>query len=74
MTLKDFIMEGLIKDDDKILILNPICGTVYNVRGNWFQDHILNLQDRDVMEVSWNKEKGWKVLLAEVEVQDVPFR
>ena len=74
MTLKDFIMEGLVKDDETILIMKPICGKVYNVRGNWFQDEVLDLQEREVVEVSWSKEKGWKILLAEVEVPDVPFR
>lgn len=74
MTFKEFLQEGLVKADDKILILKPICGTVYNVRGNWFQDQILELQEREVVEISWSKEKGWKILLAEIKAPDNPFR
>ena len=74
MTLFDFLQEGLVKDEEKILILNPICGVVHKLRGNWFQDHVLDLQDREIAEVSWNKEKGWKVLLAKIEAPDLPFK
>ncbi len=69
MTFGEFLEEGLIKDDDKILILLPICGAMHKLRGNWFQDHILDLQDREIAEVSWNKEKGWKVRLTEINPQ-----
>ena len=75
MTLKDFIMEGLIKDEEKIRILRPICGAVHTIRGNWFQDHILDLHDMEIAEVQWSREKGWTVLLADQEAEpaDLPF-
>ena len=74
MTFKEFLQEGLVKDDDKILILKPICGTVYNVRGSRYPDQILELQNMEVVEVSWSKKKGWKILLAKIEVPNPSFR
>ena len=74
MTLKDCIMEGLIADDEQIRILRPICGTIHTIRGNWYQDHVLDLHDMEIAEVKWSKAEGWKILLEDAKPADLPFK
>lgn len=71
MTLGELILEGLIKDDEQIQILKPICGTVRTLRGLWYQDHILNLKDMEIGGFRWNKAEGWEIYLTEEDMQSI---
>lgn len=76
MTLKDLIMNQLIKDDEKIRITKPIVGSISLMRGGyWYNDQILDYQNHEIVEYSWSKEKGWAITLAETEteLEELPF-
>lgn len=63
MTLGELISEGLIKDNERIQVeINYPNGRAACVwKGNWFQDHILNLTDIELSGISWSRESGWKL-------------
>ena len=76
MTLSELIMDGIIKDNEKIRITKPIVGSVSLMRsGYWFNDQILDYQNHEITEFSWSKEKGWTISLAETEIEpdELPF-
>lgn len=69
MTMHDLLTNGLLKDDDKIKVVRPLAGHILDVRtGHWFNDHILDFHNAEIMEFSWSKEKGWFLGLEPVRV------
>ena len=72
MTLAEFMMEGLIKDEDKLKIVKTICEDVTAVRrGNWFQDHMLDFSEDEVIAFQWDKKNGWKITVTDP--AELPF-
>lgn len=50
MTVKQVIESGLVNDDTRILILCDV-GTLAG--GSWYEDHILNMADKEVKKLTW---------------------
>lgn len=50
MTVKQVIESGLVKDDTRIRILCDV-GTLAS--GSWYEDHILNMADKEVKKITW---------------------
>lgn len=76
MTLHDLIMNGIIKDDEKIKVVKPMTGKLLDVRrGYWFNDRILDFHNHEITEFSWSKENGWTISLdaSEIEPVELPF-
>lgn len=54
MTVKQVIDSGLVTDDTKIQILCDV-GTLAS--GSWYEDHILNMADKEVKKITWKNNK-----------------
>ena len=64
MTLKDLIMNGFVKDTDKITITKPLSGSAFDLRkGNWFNDQILDFMDCEIKSFYWNEKNGFSIAL-----------
>lgn len=64
MLLKDMILNGIVKDNDKITISKPLTGSTCDIRkGNCFQDQILDFMDSEIRAFSWDEENGYSVEL-----------
>lgn len=50
MTVQQVLDSGLVTDDTKILILCDV-GTL--AIGSWYEDHILNMADKEVKKLTW---------------------
>lgn len=64
MTLRDLIANGLIKDNDKIVIAKPLTGNACDMRkGNWFNDQVLEFMNAEISEFSWSEDGGYSIAL-----------
>lgn len=66
MKLSELIESGLVKDDDLIkVIIPPVYTDKPRVRsGNWFHDHILDLNDREIWSIKYySSTQTWVVSL-----------
>ena len=64
MTLRELIDGGLLKDDDIIVINRSVKGTVKSViKGNWYQDHVLECMDAEIFSLSYSEGRGWYINL-----------
>ena len=64
MTLKDLIANGLIKDDDKIIIAKPLAGSACDMRkGNGYNDQVLEFMNAKISSFSWIHGKGYSISL-----------
>lgn len=63
MTLKELIESCLVKDDQTMMVHVPIFGNVRKIRcGNWFNDQILDLADREIDSMKFDG-SDWDVVL-----------
>lgn len=64
MVLKDLVMNGLVKDTDKITIAKPLTGSACDMRhGNWFNDQVLEFMNAEIKAFSWDESNGYSIAL-----------
>ncbi len=64
MTLRDLIINGIVKDTDKITIAKPLTGTACDMRkGNWFEDRVLDFMNMEIQSYSWDEDNGYSIAL-----------
>mgnify|MGYP006989052320 CR=1 FL=1 len=64
MTLRDLILNHMVKDDDMITIARPLCGSAVDMRkGNWFHDRILDFMNLEIARFTWDEETGYSIAL-----------
>ena len=64
MTLRDLILNQMVKDDDKITISRPLCGAAVDMRsGHWFNDRVLDFMNLEISRYSWDEENGYSIAL-----------
>lgn len=60
MTISDFVEAGLIKDSDRVVVANSVCGTIGRIKGNnWFDDRILDVMNAEIYSARFSVSKGW---------------
>lgn len=70
MTLKELIEAGLIGDSETITVhFTASPGRKRSRKGNWFNDQILEVCEREVLELSY-KDGFWDVLLEDEEEEE----
>lgn len=63
MKLGELIESCLVKDDHNMMVHVPIFGNVRQIRcGQWFNDQILDLKDREIDSLQFNG-SDWDVEL-----------
>lgn len=67
MKLKEILESGLIRDDHRICVDMKLFGNRKTVAaGKWFQDQILDLMDRKVVQIEYDSFlKLWTFTLAD---------
>lgn len=69
MTLKELIKEGIIKDEDRIVVKKAVAGNLERIAsGNWYQDRVLEYMEAEIYSLSYVKGRGWTVNLDRIEV------
>lgn len=64
MTLKDLVLNGIVKDTDKITVTKPLTGSACDMRrGNWFNDQVLEYMNAEIKAFSWSEETGYSIAL-----------
>lgn len=64
MTLEDLIINGLVNDNDKIMIGKTLTGSACDMRkGNWFNDQILEYMNAEIKALSWSEDSGLSICL-----------
>ena len=69
MRLKDLIESGLVKDDHQIIVSQRITGFGKTIsQGNWYQDNILDLLDREIYSAHYKEYCGgrWYIELMDI--------
>lgn len=67
MTLKDLVINGLVKDNDKITLSKPLTGEACDMRkGNWFNDKIMEYMNAEIKSFTWAEDSGWSIALRQV--------
>lgn len=76
MTIQDIILSRLVNDQTTIRISQPYTmdGKLFKSRksaGNWYQDHILDLESLPIKLMEWNAETNeLSIVLFEREVNN----
>ena len=64
MTLRELINEGLIKDEDRIVIKQSVAGTPRQIaEGKWNECSVADYMDSEIYSITYTKGKGWFVNL-----------
>ena len=70
MTMHELLSCGLLKDTDAVRVVRSRPGNALDVRvGHWYEDRILAFHNREISELSWNKEQGWSLLITAYDVR-----
>lgn len=59
MTISDFVKAGLIKDSDRVVVASSVCGTIGRIKGNWYEDKILDVMNAEIYSARFSVSKGW---------------
>lgn len=64
MTLRDLVLNGFVKDTDKVTVAKPLTGSACDMRqGNWFNDQVLEFMNAEIKAFSWDESNGYSVAL-----------
>lgn len=54
MTIRNLYVSGIVNDNTTVIIRDDDFHVITS--GNWFEDNILNYQDREMEGFTWEKE------------------